>query len=49
MSKYEEYVRMTGWWVSNMTEFFFYQNSVQIIGQVDVDKKAELEIKKIEM
>lgn len=25
---------------------FFYQNSVQIIGQVDVDKKAELEIKK---
>lgn len=28
---------------------FFYQNSVQIIGQVDVDKKAELEIKKIEM
>lgn len=32
-----------------MTEFFFHQNSVQIIGQVDVDKKAELEIKKIEM
>lgn len=29
--------------------FFFYQNSVPIIGQVDVDKKAELEIKKIEM
>lgn len=29
--------------------FFFYQNSVQIIGQEDVDQKAELEIKKIEM
>lgn len=28
---------------------FFLPNSVQIIGQVDVDKKAELEIKKIEM
>lgn len=25
---------------------FFYQISVQIIGQVDVDKKAELERKK---
>lgn len=29
--------------------FFFYQISVQIIGQVDVDKKAELERKKIKM
>lgn len=41
---------MTGWWESSMKEFFFfYQKSVQIIGQVDVDKKAELERKKIKM
>lgn len=41
---------MTGWWELNMKEiFFFYQISVQIIGQVDVDKKAELERKKIKM
>lgn len=40
---------MTGWWELNMKEIFFYQISVQIIGQVDVDKKAELERKKIKM
>lgn len=41
---------MTGWWELNMKEiFFFYQISVQIIGQVDVDKKAELERKQIKM
>lgn len=40
---------MTGWWELNMKEIFFYQISVQIIGQVDVDKKAELERKQIKM
>lgn len=44
---------MTGWWELNIKEIFFFTKymyvSVQIIGQVDVDKKAELERKKIKM